>query len=240
MRYDLKIKNRETFLQICNWIEKQNILRINIANTDSKDQNLFYTKALLAKFPKLKICLHYSIQNNYIKDASASYSRFLDFFKQIKGFEVLLISGGQKRKLDSLKVLQSLKENNLSHNKFYVAYNPYLSLQNQQIENFRLQQKLETGLVKGIYLQIGINKKSLLEGLKFIKNLNPNIEILGCLIEISKINLARLSYRKPNGVFLSNEFLNSLKLAKQANEEILDIYSQNKIEPLWEYVSVVG
>lgn len=69
----------------------------------------------------------------------------------------------------------------------YVAFNPYFpSNAEAAAERMRLKRKLESGLVRGIYLQMGTDLKQLQEGLDFLKEVSGNqqgssISVLGSI-----------------------------------------------------------
>ena len=158
---------------------------------------------------------------------------------QILEKEVLLITGsGPKGKLDSLLALQRLQlqqqqqqqqlqvpptaqsqEQPQSKTILAVAYNPFFPDPAEYLqEQTRLTQKIATGLVSKIYIQFGTDLDRLRSALVHLQSLQhqreekellPKLEICGSIFLPTKKLIAQQKFRPWNGVFLSEEFLDS-------------------------------
>ena len=109
-------------------------------------------------------------------------------------------------------------------------------------EQRRLINKLNSGLINSIWFQFGSDLQKLKKEIYFIKNIQTNlsdinsnsIDIFGSIFIPSKQFLARFKFRPWRGVFLSNEYLNSIEESKIITKNILNLYSDNDIVPLIE------
>lgn len=119
------------------------------------------------------ICVHFSISQNYVRSADASFAVLEDFACQLGAelqrhrkqgsVSLLLVSGSQRRQLDSVAALQRLADSQRFRGlhpplPLAVAFNPYFPDKPRQLEERRrLQRKLEAarGLVTTVYLQVG-------------------------------------------------------------------------------------
>lgn len=139
--------------------------------------------------------------------------------------EVLLITGsGPKGKLDSLLALQRLQQlprtqvQPQSKTILAVAYNPFFPDPAEHLqEQTRLTQKIATGLVSKIYIQFGTDLDRLRSALVHLQSLQQQqkekkllkLEICGSIFLPTKKLIAQQKFRPWNGVFLSEEFLDS-------------------------------
>ncbi|KAJ3088163.1 hypothetical protein HK102_009425, partial [Quaeritorhiza haematococci] len=175
---------------------------------------------------------------------------------------ILLVSGSskEKRRFDSVKALQLLSSPDQKSSAagedtintlppFYVAFNPFIPDPGAlEIEKKRLEQKLETGLVSGIYFQFGTDLHALQSGIDFINQqldrLNSDnqssihrgktVSLLGSVFIPSKRFLAQMRFRPWQGVYLSQEYLSDLNFAEAFTRQLLRLYSDNDVVPLVE------
>ena len=127
--------------------------------------------------------------------------------------------------------------------RFGIAFNPYFSfIEDIKEERKRLLDKLSSGLISSIWLQLGSDVKLLDKSVIFLKenirriyhNKNRDIKLYGSLFVPSKQSLARFKFRPWKGVFFSNQYLNSVEKANFITNDILKIYAKNDIELLIE------
>ncbi len=195
-------------------------------------------------YPKLSITPTFSISNNYLGSADATYQRLLKVVAYAQTFEInntLLVSGNPRKKLDTIECLHRfhdfrnwvLKSSDDEHIQklddwhFSIAYNPYLK--DIESENQRLKKKLEKNSIKCIYLQIGEDITKLEKAVQLIRLLNKNIIIwVSVLIPTSKL-LSRLLFRPWGGVFLSQSFLKDISFANNKTAEIIEYCEQNNL-----------
>ena len=163
--------------------------------------------------------------------------------------EVLLITGsGPKGKLDSVTALERLKhsgeinpeESCISKDPIMaVAFNPFFpSPQDLEIEKQRLLKKIATGQVEKIYLQFGTDLERLRSSLDWLTELrkehDTSLSICGSIFLPTKKLIAQQKFRPWNGVFLSDEFLNSEEGAREIVLYMMRLYEDYGCEILIE------
>ena len=102
--------------------------------------------------------------------------------------------------------------------------------------------KLNSNFVNSIWLQFGSETNQLVREINFINKILGNsqkffdneIKIYGSLFIPSKQFLARFKFRPWRGVYLSNNYLNSLEESGEITKKIIDFYLKNSIIPLVE------
>ena len=248
-RFELSFKDLEQLKIKLAFLDHHKINKINIPckGIIKKDFLLKVVDYFGQNHPNIDVIYHYSFFHQYTKNKNISYEYFLQFLEKCKIYknnEVLLISGSKKKKyFDVLNVLNELKNDSIKDFNFGVAYNPHFLLtKDSQIEKKRLLIKLDSGLISSIWLQFGSNLECLLKEVKFLNdnlekssiNSCNNLKIYGSLFIPSKQFLARFKYRPWKGVFISDEYLNSLETANNITKSIYKIYLKNNIKPLIE------
>ncbi|CAE7238353.1 FTSH10 [Symbiodinium pilosum] len=113
-----------------------------------------------------------------------------------------------------------------------VAFSPF---EDPAVEQARLKDKLSTGLVQEIWLQIGSDLAALRTGLEFLKTSAPDVAIYGSVFVPSEQLLRRFRERPWQGVDLTpNNYLESLQNAEAVTKQILQLYSEFGVLPLVE------
>ncbi len=249
-RFEISFKNIEELKRKIDFCLNNKINRINIPckGIIKKEFLSEVVKFISFNYNNVDVKYHYSFYHQYSKNKQVSYENFLDFVDLNNSYnnnnEILLVSGSTKRKqFEVVEILKNLKSD-LSHiTKFGVAFNPYF--QNDidiKTEQRRLINKLNSGLINSIWFQFGSDLQKLKKEIYFIKNIQTNlsdinsnpIDIFGSIFIPSKQFLARFKFRPWRGVFLSNEYLNSIDESKIITKNILNLYSDNDIVPLIE------
>jgi hypothetical protein len=127
--------------------------------------------------------------------------------------------------------------NSLKLPKLGVAFNPFLEGKDWLVEETRLRQKLETGLVSTVYFQLGDDLKKLGEGLELVSGFRKERkcqQIVVSVLNPSKQILENLKFRPWHGVRYSTEFLSSVEKAKEVNDRIVGLTNQfDRVEVLW-------
>ncbi len=244
MIFDFKIKSKKDLDELIKAVLKYKPVQVNISNTSKKDdlQGVvrYFTRFNLSA---TSLCVHYSISNNYCGSYNLAVRKFFDFVKFVQllapSTKILLVSGGQHKKLRTAALLNIYSQEYGLQKDFGVAYNPFeidiLS------ENRSLQQKLNSGLVSQIYFQLGNNLVKLQQGIEFVKNelnqrqLQDKVKLFGCVLYLNRVNLQKMRFRLLRGVLYTKEFLNNLDNAKTINNEIISLYKNSNITPLWEF-----
>lgn len=195
-------------------------------------------EGLLKSLDKLEITLNYAVCNHYDRNPEKLCQKFLNFYKKSKQYqnitEILLISGSSFRKMDSIFLLSQLLKQDFkiqTRPNLAVAYNPFLL--DQKTEKEKLKQKISTGLISQIYLQLGDDLIKLIQVLAFLKKEYPKQKITVSILEPSKQKLASLRFRPWKGVFYSQEFLTDLNLAKQKTLQLKKICHNFNVKILW-------
>ena len=195
---------------------------------------------------------HYSIQYEYNRNVENTLKRLKEFClsasrQRIR--EILLVSGSQKRKVDSVQALQTLsKWNDLPKDiRFGVAFNPYVGLAKEtkeggsaeegeralREERRRLEEKLNTGLVSSIWLQFGTNANHLRKELTRLRRIT-SVPIFGSVFVPTNRFLAQFRFRPWRGVYCNESYLSSVESATTYTHDLLHVYASFDVEPLVE------
>ena len=260
IRIEISFKSFEELRLLLSFYQKININKINIPckNNLKKDFLLDSIKISKEEFPSLDLIPHFSIQHEFKRNrfnTLNSFINFLEFVKSLGVKEVLLISGSQKRStLNSVSTLSYLRDNTTFSNSDFsigVAFNPYLTGFLFEEEIIKLEKKIQSGIVKSIWLQFGTDLIVLENRIQTLKNIitssnksylvKDNIMLFGSILIPSRQFLARFKYRPWKGVYCSHEFLESLEYANSFIKKLLEIYKKNNICPIVETdVSTIG
>ena len=214
---------------------------VNLPNK-GKISGEYYRQAveeILKHDSKLKPVIHYSLKYEYKKSVDYSYNRFLDFLQnygpRIKGLngEILLVSGGKKKALDSVLCLEKLKAEKINLPKLGVAYNPYQpDLEMLEVENHRLRSKIRTGIVTSVWLEFGTDLKKLQKGVDYVKALDKDVKLHGSVFIPNTHFLTKFELKPWKGVYLSEQYLESSEKAMEFTKELVKEYKRLNIEPL--------
>lgn len=222
------------------------ITQLSLIDKPGLVENTILARLIRRDFPQMDIILTFAIKNRYKGNLVNTYTNFQEYLEkgqQIGVYKFLIVSGNPKRKLETAQALSIYAVDILEryhdegiHNgiELYCAYNPYFKGDKLEQENQHLEQKLFTGLVKGVFLQIGEDVNALTTGLNFIRSLSQDLPIYGCVLYPTDSILKSFSKRPWYGVMLSEEYLHNLDYAKQVTKKLLDWYHQHEIIPLVE------
>ena len=245
LRVEISFKDLEQLKNKIEFLLDKNIFKINIPckGLIKKDFLLEVVSYIGTNYKEAEIIYHYSLFHQFSKNKNNSLnalSEFINYSKKYNNKEILLVSGSRKKKNFEVSNILNAFEKDI---KFGVAYNPYFDEKDDiSLERENLIKKINSGLVNSIWLQFGSNHKSLYKEINFIKEIIANkskifkndIRLYGSIFIPSKQFLARFKFRPWRGVFLSNDFLNSLEYSYLTTKEIYKIYCQNNITPLIE------
>ena len=245
-RFEISFKNLDQLKKKLDFCIANKIYKINIPckGLIKKDFLLDVIRFIGENYSKLDVIYHYSLNHQFSNNFENSYRNFIDFLNfcyRYKCKEILIISGTRKRKKFDVVVLLNYLINNSSKNFYFgVAFNPYLKSNEEKLmEKERIKTKISSKLIKSIWLQFGTDLNLLEIEIDFLNKLkylsgNNNIKIYGSLFLPSKQFLAQFNFRPWRGVYLSEEYLNSIDTAYKISKDILSIYSKNNIIPLIE------
>ena len=249
-RVEISFKDIDQLKKKLDFCTNKKIYKINIPckGNIKKDFLLEVVKFIGDKYKTLDVIYHYSFYHQFYKNKNLSYQKFLNFVDINKNYnkcnEILLVSGSKKRhEFEVLNILKNLKNDLDNDIKFGVAFNPYFFEESDyKTERKRLKDKLNSYFVKSIWLQFGSEINLLAREKNFLnkiivnskKILDNEIKTYGSLFIPSKQFLARFKFRPWKGVYLSNEYLNSIKESSEITKKILDFYLNTSIIPLVE------
>ncbi len=249
LRFELSFKDipqLEKKIEFCisNNISKINIPCKGVIKKEFLNQSIEY---IGEKYRDLDVIYHYSLQHQYKKNSKVSFLEFLNFIKKINYYkyrEILLVSGANKKKnFEVLDVITNLKDEKILKPNFGIAYNPYLKNYYCMFEErIRLEKKLSSGLIRSIWLQFGTDIKLLESEINFLKssinNLskssNKNVKLYGSLLIPSKQFISRFKFRPWKGVYIKDNYLNSLEDFNTFTKDLIQIYLNNNICPVIE------
>jgi len=253
LRIEISFKSFDELRLILSFCQQNKLNKINIPckNNLKKDFLLNSIRISREEFPDLDLIPHFSILHEFKRNRVNTIESFIEFFNVVKRLgcnELLLISGSQKRStLDASSTLSYLNEKKIfsySDLSIGVAFNPYLNSGLFMNETIKLEKKLQSGLVKSVWIQfgteftllesrIGILKKLIFAAEKTNYN-KTNIKLFGSVLIPSKQFLARFKYRPWKGVYCSKEFLESVDSASNLVTNLLKLYKKFDIYPLIE------
>eukprot|EP00535_Pseudo-nitzschia_heimii_P003251 CAMPEP_0197178806 /NCGR_PEP_ID=MMETSP1423-20130617/3973_1 /TAXON_ID=476441 /ORGANISM="Pseudo-nitzschia heimii, Strain UNC1101" /LENGTH=352 /DNA_ID=CAMNT_0042628619 /DNA_START=129 /DNA_END=1187 /DNA_ORIENTATION=+ len=266
-RVELFFKNPSELKERVRFLRSEGVSSFNLVNKDKKDDVDGWVRSIREVYPDADVCAHYSLKHNKVPRAKGTDRHeglLMRSFDASDADELLLISGsGEKKAWNTIRALRALKRVHRAEEdddddrsdrsrrrrrpSVAVAYNPYFpSDSDQEREDRRLVEKLETDRVSRIYLQFGTDTEKLAKGLALIRrNINSirnddddddvAIAIAGSVFLPTKKLVAQQKFRPWNGVFLSRRFLEGgPEEAESVVIEMLRIYRENGVEPLWE------
>ena len=253
LRIEISFKSFDELRLILSFCQQNKLNKINIPckNNLKKDFLLNSIRISREEFPDLDLIPHFSILHEFKRNRVNTIESFIEFFNVVKRLgcnELLLISCSQKRStLDASSTLSYLNEKKIfsySDLSIGVAFNPYLNSILFKKEIIKLEKKLQSGLVKSVWIQfgteftllesrIGILKKLIFAAEKANYN-KTNIKLFGSVLIPSKQFLARFKYRPWKVVYCSKEFLESVDSASNLVTKLLKLYKKFDIFPLIE------
>ena len=250
LRFELSFKNIPQLENKLNYCLSNNIKKINIPCKGIIKKELLNDaiEFIGENYEELDVVYHYSLYHQYNRNRQTSYLDFISFIKKCisyKNKEILLVSGSNKKKnFEVLDVLRDFrKETNFNIN-IGVAYNPYLrNYFDISGERLRFEEKISSGLSNSIWLQFGTDIKLLESEINYLKDtfLNDfssrndhNVQFFGSLLIPSKQFISRFKFRPWKGVYIANEYINSLKSFTEFTKDLIRFYLDNNICPVIE------
>jgi len=246
MRAELFVKDATSLLSQSRLLYGFGATGINLPNKARMDAPLASLQALasgvLTPSQLSEVCPHYSIKFNSERAAEASLARFESFCESSAALGIrrlLLVSGSGSRTFDTIACLRAMRLPAAHCPGIGVAFNPFFPERtDRERERARLRLKLGTGRVSSVWLQLGSDVALLEEGLSFLRTLalerQLSIELFGSVFLPSKRLLAQMRFRPWNGVFLSEEYLESVAAAEAITARVLRLYRAHGVEVLVE------
>eukprot|EP00466_Bigelowiella_natans_P001412 jgi/Bigna1/89451/estExt_fgenesh1_pg.C_490112 len=249
LRFELFFKTASDLTKQASFLKRNEMQRVNLPNKGKNDPIVKWCEGLLAAYPQADICPHYSLKNQYRgspEKTFASFEKACGELVQLGIRECLVVSGGgKKRKSDlstlaCLRMAQRRRSSSARKINLGVAFNPYFpDVKDREKERKVLAAKLETGLVRSVWVQIGSDTEKLKEGLDFLftklEGRDENeVKVYGSVFLPSPKLLNQMRFRPWNGVFLSDEYLESVEQAYQITDDILQVYASRGVRVLCE------
>ena len=245
MRAELFVKDAASLLSSARLLFQVGATGINLPNKAKSDLPVAALETLaaaLAPSQMAEVCPHYSLKFNAERSADVALSQFETFCEHVQRLgvrRVLLVSGSGSRKFDTVACLTAMTLPSERCPRIGVAFNPYLpTCDGREKERERLRQKLATGRVSSVWLQIGSDQGLLAEGLSFLRSIaserGQELELHGSVFLPSKALLAQMKFRPWNGVFLSDAYLSSVEAAEAITLQVLGLYRAHNVQVLIE------
>ena len=243
LRFELSFKNISQLENKLNFCKLNKIKNINIPCKGPLKKELFNLTInyISENFQEFNVTYHYSLFHQYSKNKEKSYQDFLEFLKNsysCKNYEILLISGSNKKKnFDTINVLDNIKKEKILNVKLGTAYNPYLrKYYKVHSERERFERKISSGLINSVCFQYGTDIKELQNELAFIKNTIKfeKFKLFGSLLIPSKQFIARFKFRPWKGVYISDKCLYALEDFYSFTKDLVCFYRDNNITPIIE------
>ena len=243
LRFELSFKDISQLENKLIFCKFNKIRNINIPCKGPIKKELFNSTInfISENFQEFNVTYHYSLYHQYSKNKENSYQDFLKFLKNSysnKNYEILLVSGSNKKKnFDAINVLSSIKKEKNLKVKIGIAYNPYLKKYYKLYsERERLDRKISSGLINSIWFQYGTDITELQNEVNYIKKISKyeKLNLFGSLLIPSKQFLARFKFRPWKGVHISGKFLYSLENFFEFTKDLVSFYENNNITPLIE------
>ncbi len=243
LRFELSFKNISQLENQLNFCKFNKIQNINIPCKGNIKKELFNStiKYISKNFQEFNVTYHYSLYHQYSKNKEKSYQDFLNFLKNSYSninYDILLVSGSNKKKnFDTINVLKNIKKEKNLKVKLGIAYNPYLKkYYKNSSERERFERKISSGLINSIWFQYGTDIKVLQNELNGLKKSAKyeKLNLFGSLLIPSKQFIARFKFRPWKGVYISEEYLNSLEVFYEFTRDLICFYKNNNITPVIE------
>ena len=249
LRFELSFKDILQLEKKLNFCISNKINKINIpCKGFIKKEFLIETVEYIGKnYKDLDVIYHYSLYHQYSNNKEYSYLEFLNFIQKCnfyKNKEILLVSGSNKKKnFEVLDLMQNLKNEKNLNTYFGIAYNPYLeNYYGLDGEKLKFEKKISSGLVRSIWLQFGTDLKLLESEINFLKSTINNLSktydqkiiLYGSLLIPSRQFNSRFKFRPWKGVYISENYLNSLDDFYVFTKDLIQIYLKNNICPVIE------
>jgi len=226
--YELSIYSTDFNKKLISLLSNNSINKISITNKKYNTSIESIIQKIQTINPRLEIVPYYSLkyhQQSSLQDTALTFIQQLKLYQDLGVKEVLLISGVPKPKYDTRQVLEILSKNYQSEKlpQLAVAYNPFLTELDLEIENNTIENKVTSGIISSFYLQIGIDLTKIKESIQYLRQLQPNLNIYLSLINPTPTRLAQFQYRPWKGVYLPQEYLQSVSNAIKINESIYNL-----------------
>lgn len=232
--YELSIYSTDFSDKLITQLSSPKLNTISITNKKFNTPILEIIKNIQNINPNLEIIPYYSLkyhQEKSLQDTTNALIKKLETYQKLSIKEILIISGNPKPKYNTIDVLNTLVKlyQTNQYPRIAIAYNPFLTGLELEMENTSIQNKLQSGIVSSVYLQIGIDLMTIKQSIKYLRRLQPQLNIYISLMNPSPTRLAQLRYRPWKGVYLPEEYVKSSNNAYNINQSITKLAKNMKI-----------
>ena len=232
--YELSIYSADFSDKLITQLSSPTLDTISITNKKFNIPILEIIKNIQTINPNLSIIPYYSLKYNQKESLQSTTQALilqLEAYRNLNIKEILIISGVPKPQYNTTQVLDKLATIYKSHQyaKIAVAYNPFLTGLELDIENKAIQQKLQSDIVSSVYLQIGIDLNIIQKAIQYLRNIQPKLNIYLSLMNPSPTRLAQFRYRPWKGVYLPEEYLKSTSNANNINQAIANLAKKMQV-----------
>ena len=226
--YELSIYSIDFSDKLINKLASPTLDKISITNKQLHTPIVEIIKKIQVINPNLKIIPYHSFkyhQKASLQDTAHSLIKKLEEYQNINIKEILLISGSPKPRYNTIPVLDILATIYKIHQypQIAIAYNPFLTGVELEIENQDIKNKLKSGIISSVYLQIGIDLPIIQKSVQYLRALQPNLDIYLSLMNPAPYRLAQFRYRPWKGVYLPEEYLQFPQYALNINNSIYQV-----------------
>lgn len=211
MRLDVHLKKLSDLTELNTFLETHQFSQINI--TEKQPQDWLVPELHTITQP---VCLHISAKHH-------PNSRTIDYIEwAIKQgvTSFLIVSGIPRPHHDSIVLLQTIAPFNVPV-KFSVVYTPFA--RDQAAEQSRLLQKIQTGLVSEIYLQIGDNLEKTQCEIAWLRS-QTTAKLIGSILVPTPLIRSKFAHTHWQGIELSDQYLQQQSFAEKRTRELFELY----------------
>ena len=173
----------------------------NLPNKSNNEPVSANARFIQEAFPSSDLCVHYSLKYHATKRGEQTVAQFREFLDSCDHSKVLLVSGGAggapgkpRAAMNTVTCLAQLRRENYvlpTGKELGVAFNPYYPTPAAREDEWqRLRDKLDTGYVTSIWLNMGSDTTILQDTLEQLATMNlkeRGVRILGSLFVPSKV-----------------------------------------------------
>jgi len=232
--YELSIYSTDFSDKLITQLSSPKLNTISITNKKFNTPIIEIIKNIKDINPNLEIIPYYSLkyhQKKSLQDTTKALIKQLETYQNLNIKEILIISGIPKPKFNTIDILNTLAKlyKTNQYPQIAIAYNPFLTGLELEIENQALQKKIQSGIVSSVYMQIGIDIETIKQSIQYLKQIQPQLNIYISLMNPSSTRLAQFRYRPWKGVYLPEEYVKSSNNAYNINQSITKLAKNMKI-----------
>jgi 5,10-methylenetetrahydrofolate reductase len=225
MRFELTLRDEAAIEGAAALLREYGIRAVNVTDVSKKVDPVRLAGHLSRALPGIDVMPHVAAKHH---DA-ASFREMLACADSAGVGKVLAVSGFPRGSFDAIKALGGWGGR---RSEPYCVYNPYFTGDALRAENMRLKEKLAFPAVRGVCLQIGMDRKAFIDGMGFVRALRSDVRVLASLPIPSESLLRRLKTKALYGVFLDASYYFSSESALRITRDMVGRFKEEGIEPV--------